>query len=238
MRFERYAQPRGVGLTLEIPPRLESWDAKTSPSQILLGQYLDHIEALTRPKMVALRDAPLSLCLFVGLAPGVDALTGGRDLDNYLFPVLRRLGVSRFVSAWAAKSTGASFIEIDRAVPASLSWPPGWHFASAVTTAASQTTAWKDQVAEQIAAQTPQIAPDGGVEVEICFCASPRRNWSALWKPAIDALACVLGQDNAARPYHPHDDRIVQLGLHRMDDLEIGYGVRVGVWWRSAESGR
>jgi hypothetical protein len=232
--FVRYRQPDQVGVPLGIPPRLESWDSKTSPSQIALGRYLDHVETLTRPRMLALSDAPLALRLFVGFDASVDVLSRGRDLDNYLFPIVRRLGASRFVSVWAAKGVAESVIEIERAVPAPVSSDDRWRFASAVTNASSQTAAWKDQVSQQIAAQTQEVVCEGGVELEICFRVSPKRNWSTLWKPAIDSLECVLGQDNPARPYHPRDDRIIQLGLHRMDDSGVGHDVHIGIWWRPA----
>jgi len=49
--------------------------------------------------------------------------------------------------------------------------------------------------------------------MEIATRTGPGRNWANLWKPLIDAFGRVLCED-AAQPFHPHDDRFVSLGLH------------------------
>jgi len=61
---------------------------------------------------------------------------------------------------------------------------------------------------------------------------SRRRNWTTLWKPAIDALGPVLGVPNPALPFRPDDDRIVDLELQRHLDDTLGNDVVVRVWWR------
>jgi len=53
------------------------------------------------------------------------------------------------------------------------------------------------------------------------------RNWASLWKPLIDAVGPVPGED-PARPFHPHDDRIVSLALHHTIDTGIARDVIIG----------
>ena len=67
--------------------------------------------------------------------------------------------------------------------------------------------------------------------MQLAFIVDPVRNWLSLWKPAIDALGNILGSDDPLR-FHPRDDRIVKLALHRRESPTIGWRVGVGVWWR------
>jgi hypothetical protein len=39
---------------------------------------------------------------------------------------------------------------------------------------------------------------------------------------------------NPIKPFHPFDDRIVSLGLHRKIDDTIGWDVIVDAWWSPA----
>jgi hypothetical protein len=39
--------------------------------------------------------------------------------------------------------------------------------------------------------------------------------------------------DDPARPFHPHDDRIVSLGLHHTIDTGIAHDVIIDTWWAS-----
>lgn len=80
----------------------------------------------------------------------------------------------------------------------------------------------------------PSDLSEGPVAVDIEFRVSDKRNWSSLWKPAIDALGPVLGIANPARSYMPNDDRIVSLGLHRHIDDSLGWDVELNVWWTPA----
>lgn len=106
-----------------------------------------------------------------------------------------------------------------------------WHFAAARATASASSTAWKQQINEQIAAQA-RPAPPGPLEMEIGFRVGPARNWAQLWKPAIDALDPILGRTIPERSFHPRDDRLVRLGLHRLVDDAVDWPVELGVWWR------
>jgi hypothetical protein len=40
----------------------------------------------------------------------------------------------------------------------------------------------------------------------------------------------VLGVDNPAKPFHPRDDWITDLGLQHSIDPSIGHAVQVDVW--------
>ena len=183
------------------------------------------------PPTSLLEEGPFVLKLSVGLPATTHLTGGGRDLDNYVFPIIRRLGAARFVSVWANKSHGASSVAMDGAVQCDTSLAD-WQFAYALTKSGSQTSAWKHEVASQIGMHATPVAGSGPVELQLSFRLHPRRNWSMVWKPAIDALGCVLGDDPAGKPFHPKDDRIVRLGLHRLDDLGLGNTIEIGVWWR------
>ena len=227
-----YVAPSDPALVLDVAPRLESWDSKASPAQIALQEYLDHVADTV---VAHAKESSLSLALTVGLSPGVLATGGGRDLDNYLFPVARRLGMGRFDSAHAAKWRGPSVVAIGasrRSPPSSLD---GWRFASATTTASATSKAWKVQVSEQVSAQILERPGDGPLAMHVGFRVSHQRAWANLWKPAIDALGAILGAENPERPFAPRDDRIVQLGLHRTVDPRMGHAVRLGAWWRDCE---
>ena len=66
----------------------------------------------------------------------------------------------------------------------------------------------------------------------IALTTGPGRNWASLWKPLIDAFGPVLGED-PDQPFHPHDDRIVSLGLHHTIDTGIAHDVIIDAWWTS-----
>lgn len=232
--FALWRPPATPALTLAMSPRLESWDAKTARSQVALGQYLDHITELTRRQMADASTAPLSLELAVSLPEGAHLLRGGYDLDNFLYPIVRRLGSSLFASAHGSKTHGtASTVRIGPAVPTAGRDLSAWSFAIAETTVSTTTAAWKRQIAEQIAPAV-HVAPDGPLEMQLAFAVSTRRNWAWLWKPAIDALGSIIGAADPARPFQTRDDRIVRLALHRTVDDTLRDRVRIGVWWRSA----
>lgn len=62
----------------------------------------------------------------------------------------------------------------------------------------------------------------------------PQRNWRNLWKSTLDAFEPVLGRTDPARAFHPRDDRITLLALHRSIDPGLGHAVELGFWWRVA----
>jgi hypothetical protein len=228
--FTLFSRPTGNAEPLDVQPRLESWEGRDHPTQAALQTYLDHIEETVDPHLLAVEgDAAISLD--VGL-PHDTPLTGaGGDLDNFLYPVVRRLGPSRFATAWATKKHGRSSICVHSAVPASQDLGGGWRFAAVRTTKASESRAWKEQVAGQLPAAEPSV---GAIELQLCFRVAPQRNWATLWKPAIDALGAILGVERPAHPFNPQDDRVTSLGLHRNVNKDLRHAIEMGIWWRSA----
>lgn len=225
LRF--YERPSGKVLQLAITPRLASWDAGIHPSQVALKEYLRSVsELLDAP---SLPDAGLALMLSVGLAEGVDPAVGGRDLDNYLFPLAQHLGSQRFDCVWGRKGVGTSSITVGPAVRLPEGHGPDeWSVAHANTMASASTAAWKEEIARQIIGEP---IPEGPVELHVAFKIGPTRNWANLWKPAIDSLENVLGA--GPRRFHPRDDRIVILGMHRTLDPVLGNAVELEFRWRS-----
>ena len=88
---------------------------------------------------------------------------------------------------------------------------------------------WKQQLHDRLAGQAATIDP-GPAGLTIALTAAPGRNWASLWKPVIDAFGPVLGED-PTRPFHPHNDRIVSLGLHHTIDTSIAHDVIIDAWW-------
>lgn len=78
---------------------------------------------------------------------------------------------------------------------------------------------WKQELHDRLAAGAATIDP-----VSIALTTGPGCNWANLWKPLIDAFGPVLGEV-PTRPFHPHDDRIVRLGLHHTIDTGLAHDV-------------
>ena len=71
-------------------------------AQVRLGAFLDHAEAAAAP-MIAAVDGRLAVELSVGLRGELALTSGGRDLDNYLFPLAQRLGPARIAAMFGRK---------------------------------------------------------------------------------------------------------------------------------------
>lgn len=218
-----FAKPNAEMSVLEIAPRLASWDAVGHPDQLALQRFLDYAEALLAPPLAQL-SGPRALRLDVALPDHVDLLDA-HDLDNYAFPLAARLTWATqrpLASVWATKRTGAS-----SAAAAQVAVPRATPSVDAVvldvrTTASATTTAYKQQMHDQVQAD---LLPTGPVALEVSFTVGPKRNWLNLWKPTIDALDTFLGQTVSGRAWHPRDGRIVELGLHQQVDESLGHDV-------------
>jgi hypothetical protein len=92
---------------------------------------------------------------------------------------------------------------------------------------------WKHTLRERLHTAGVVPAEHGPLAVDIAISTGPHRSWSNLWKPLIDSLGPVLGED-PARPFHPHDDRITRLGLHHDIDPYLCHDVEVMLWWTPA----
>ncbi|MGB8019708.1 MAG: hypothetical protein WCF04_00605 [Candidatus Nanopelagicales bacterium] len=224
-----FARPRGGGVTLELSPVLESWNAKDHPDQVRLAAYLDEMV-----KSVALEGTAdhLALELIVGLPTSKSLAAGGGDLDNYLFPVARRLGAKRFDAVFGAKRhSDASTVAVSPAVEARPTRPPDM---TVRTTESASSRAWKERVRAACASAAPSSPISGPISIDIEFRLSSARNWATLWKPAIDSLGPLLGTPDSKKPFAPADDRIVALGLHRHLDEALGWDIALQVWWAGA----
>src|SRR5207244_8058382 len=92
---------------------------------------------------------------------------------------------------------------------------------------------WKQTLHDRLAMQAATIDP-GPAGLAIALTTGPGRNWANLWKPLLDAFGPVLGED-PARPLHPHDDRIVSLGLHHAVATDAGHDVVIDARWHNVE---
>lgn len=207
---------------------LESWNASGHPDQVRLQSYLDDLETL-----VGAGGSRLTVELVVGLPASTPIDRGGRDLDNYLFPIAHRLGHERIVAVFGRKvNRPDSTVAVTEAVLQTT--PPDEPDIAVRTSASAQSLKWKEQVYEACRRAVPWPRPTGPLAVRVRFGVSARRNWSTLWKPAIDSLGPLLGERNPHRPFHPDDDRIVDLELHRTVDDSLGNDVELDFWWRPA----
>jgi len=169
------------------------------PTQLALQDSLDEAERLLAEPLGRLGDAThLAIAPTVDLDEAIDLTSGGRDLDNYLCPLVRRLGASRFRTAWARKTHDRrSHVTIGQAAEANSAILTGWDFATVECSASAASRAWQETIAEQL----PQCRVADAVELQIAFGVGPARNWVTLWKPAIDALGGILGVEDPRHPF-------------------------------------
>ncbi|WP_236654566.1 hypothetical protein, partial [Streptacidiphilus anmyonensis] len=214
---------------------LESWDAARHPAQQRLRMYIASVIPLF-PEVANHDGAPLALALSVGLEDHIALTRGGHDLDNYLFPLARAFGAHRFSVFFAHKRhAGTSTLTIGCASPDPND--RGMPHLQVRTRVSATSKAWKEAIHEACRQASPQLAADVPVHLQLAFQVSPGRNWSALWKPAIDALGPVLGLADPARPYRPRDDRITRLELHRTIDSALGHDIVLTARWHDATVG-
>ena len=222
------AEPDDELIELQVAPRLASWMAAGHPDQVRLEAFLSHAEGVLVSHLAQLPD-PLVLRMDVGLPVQVDLLKQ-HDLDNYAFPLAVRLtqvNGRQLSSVWVSKRHAAtSAVGVQQAVARSTpSFDERW--VEVHTTASATTTAYKQQIHDQLAAVLP--LPEGPVAMELSFTVGAHRNWLNLWKPTIDALESLLGRSSAQRAWHPRDGRIVRLAMHHHVDASLGHEVHIAV---------
>jgi hypothetical protein len=212
---------------LSVEPQLASWDRGGSPGQVRLGRFLDHAEAAAAPALAAL-DGLLAVELTVGLSGQLPLTSGGRDLDNYLFPLAQRLGAGRIAAMFGRKVHGPSFLAVGPAEPD--------HVTSAQFSARLAGSyvrgEWKAALRDRLLKTQEAVPGTGPIGMAIGITTGPGRNWANVWKPLIDAFGPVLGED-PERPFHPNDDRITDLGFHHHLDPAIGHDVIITASWMS-----
>jgi hypothetical protein len=216
---------------LEVQPELASWDAVGHSSEIRLARFLDCVQSVCS-QLLGEVDRALAVELVVGLPPTVSLTSGGRDLDNYLYPVAKRLDARRFAAVFGRKDHGQSGLALGVAELAGLTDPP--MFATKAT-GSSEHRQWKETVRARLQQIRPAPLPPGPVALEIAITTGPNRNWSNVWKPLLDSFGPLLGE-YPNRPFHPYDDRIVTLGLHHRVDASLGHDVGIKAWWQQPDS--
>ncbi|MFC4066906.1 hypothetical protein [Actinoplanes subglobosus] len=228
---ELFARPSAhLRQRLATEPVLESWNAGSHPDQARLRAYLDEVAAQIGVESW-IEDEPRTIELIVGLPDPLPLDSGGRDLDNYLFPVARRLGANRVAAAFGRKvHQQGSTIAIGAAVPAEEAATPA--LLTVRTSVSTGSPAWKQAIHQACRDAVAEPLPPGLVALQVVFGVSRHRNWTTLWKPAIDALGPMLGMPNPAKPYQPNDDRIVDLALHRHIDDTLHHDVTITAWWQ------
>ena len=231
--FTVFARPSSRPVLLEVAPELASWEHKGHPSQHRISAFLGHLREVGAAQRAGIA-GPLALSLEIGLPESTDLLHQ-RDLDNYLQRVGQDYASDGLVSAWASKRHAArSAFALAPAAPLAGDELAGWAFASARPLGSSQHADWRRQIAEQVAAQAAP-APEGPLEMHVAFRVDPAaRAWTNLWKPVIDALTPVLGEEPASHRLEPRDGRITTLGLHLNAAPGTGWAVELGYWWRTA----
>jgi hypothetical protein len=219
-----------VDLDGELAPRLASWNRATDPEAVRLRRYLE----LLAGAIGQLPAAGLYLAMEIGVPGG--ALLRGRDVENYLKPVVQHLGWQRFVLARGVKRAGGhSRLMVGFAAPSpGPSTLDGWHHFDCAAGSGHDSTVWKSRMRGRLAAAGVVEVPAGPVEVQLAWTCSAARNWSDLWKPTADAMGPLLGARDTRRPYDPDDDRIVSLALHRRVAPDVGWEIGVDMWWRPA----
>jgi hypothetical protein len=221
-----YRRPVGV-MRHSVKPQLASWDRAGHPSQVKLRRFLAHVDAIAGPVLASV-SGRVAAELIVGFGDGISLIDGGHDLGNYLFPVAQRLGPERVAAIFGRKIHGPSSLAVGPAQPGTARAAPQF---SARIAGSYEHKRWKRALHDRLAMQAAAIDP-GPAGLTIALTTAPGRNWASLWRPVIDAFGPVLGED-PTRPFHPHDDRIVSLGLHHIIDTGIARDVIIDAWWTS-----
>lgn len=217
-------------LRLPVQPRLASWNANHHPDQRAVQHYLDEVEAAVVPVIDVHRGAPLYLRVHAALPEGAELLRG-HDVENYLTPLAQRLRNLPFVHARGTKAVGGeSFIEVGLADAGLQEHRCGFSSITVRGTGAAGTNSWKRDLREQIIQSGASRAPPGPLTMAIVIRCSPKRAWHNLWKPLGDALGPILGE-SGTNPFHPADDRIVDLTLSFEPSEEVGWDVEARVYW-------
>ncbi len=219
-----YRRPVGV-MRQSVKPQLASWERAGHPSQVKLGRFLAHVDAIAGPVLAAVSGRVVAE-LIVGFRDGVSLTDGGHGLGSYLFPVAQRLGPDRVAAIFGRKICGPSSLAVGPAQPDTAGASAQF---SAQMTGSGERTQWQQQLHDRLAAQAATIEP-GPAGLTIALTTGPGRNWASLCKPLIDAFGPVLGED-PTQPFHPHDDRIVSLALHHTTGTGIAHDVIIDAWW-------
>lgn len=182
-----YCRPaRPVRLSAE--PQLASWDRAGSTGQIKLSHFLDHAEAAAAPMMAAV-DGLLAAELTVGLPDKLSLTGGGRDLDNYLFPLAQRLGPARIAAMFGHKIHGPSLLAVGQAKPDHVASPPQLCAQIAGSYVRQE---WKTTLREQILQAQDAVPGAGPISLTVGITTGPGRNWANVWKRVQSGICGLL----------------------------------------------
>lgn len=220
-----FTRPENDALQLRVAPRLAAWDAADHPDQVRLREYLEDTEDLLAASKV---HGPWTLRLDVGRPADRDLLDQA-DLDNYAYPLAKRLLDGQLVSVWCTKEHAAhSYVRVDSACEV-----PGPADVLVVETTASWESRRGGSPAQKqimaAVADAPPLPAGQPVRLELSFVVGSRRIWPNLWKQTIDSLDSILGRTDPDRSSHPLDGRITELGLHVEVDPRAGNKVVIGI---------
>jgi hypothetical protein len=214
-------------------PLLAQWEKSTHPAQIRLENYINWLIHELTPLPNNTNNLYLHLEVDV---KNPERLLHHYDLENYLTPLfgMKRLNPRDFDLVSAAKRVGGgSYVEVGntKLIP-SEAIGSDWNFFSCNPLGSSSRNEWKESLRTSLeqAAHSP-LSP-GPVEVHLAWRCSSLRNWVNLWKPTGDALGPVLGYTYSTNIYHPLDDRINRIWMHKILDDSLLYEVEVYMWWR------
>jgi hypothetical protein len=216
-----------------VEPRLASWDHREHPGQKRLAAFLASICGALAPVLATGRDWAISMTVDVGRP---ERLYRGHDVENYMTPLVKGLGWTRFVYADVTKRVGGgSRIEIAPALRASGG--PAWSSWSGSLSVRIPSTEGKRSIRQSLLKTINQPLAAGPARVQLAWRLPASRNWVDLWKPTGDAMGPVLGEPRFPHhEFHPDDDRVTELALHRVvDDTRAGNAIDVGIWWSLAE---
>jgi hypothetical protein len=159
-----FRRPDSPPVTLSGPPVLESWNQRAQPDQVRLSSYLDEVARVVKIPETA---GHLALELRVGLPSTKSLVSGGGDLDNYLFPIVRRFGAARFDAAFASKRHAQfSTLAVGEALPSA---PPRDPDLQLRTTVSATSKEWKQQIYDACAVVAPRNRLWGPLSLDIEF---------------------------------------------------------------------
>ena len=184
-----YRRPAGV-LRQSVTPQRASGERAGHPSQVKLGRFLAHVDAIAAPVLAAGRGR-ITAELIVGFRAGVSLTDGGHALHHYLFPVATRLGPPRLAALFGRKICGPSSLAMAPAHPAPAAATPQFSARMAGSCAPPQ---WTQTIHDRLAAQAAPLDP-GPAGLTLALTTGPGRNWARLCTPLIDAFGPVPGDD-------------------------------------------
>ncbi len=215
-----------------VDPQLASWDHGEHVNQLRLKSYVNAVRHHFAPVLADREKLALSLIVDLKRA---ERLRRGNDVENYITPLIKGLGWNRFVYAEVEKRVGGgSHIAIGQAEP--LASVPAWNGWSGRMRGKLTDADGKRAIRQSLLEATKSPLPAGPLAMHMAWRLRPTRNWVGLWKPTGDSMGPVVGESRyPKKEFHPDDDRITRLMLHRCVDGNLEQHVLdVGLWWSPA----